>query len=69
MNAVKYKEVSTKTKIENQLEDAIKNINSYCSKDLFDSNSSKSLIDECNAVRKALQDLFNLYGDEVNFFT
>ena len=38
MNPVNYKEAKIKTKLERQLDDAIKNINELTNKDLFETN-------------------------------
>ena len=65
MNSSNYNEIRTKTKIEHQLDSAIKSISELASKDLLDSGKKSNIVDECNALKKALQDLFDLYGEKV----
>ncbi len=54
-----------KTKLQRQLDDAIKNINELTNKDLFETSRKNNIIDECNALKNALQRLFDLYGENV----
>ena len=65
MNSANYNELKTKTKIERQLDDAINNINELTSKELFDSKRKNDILDECKALKNALQSLFDLYGENV----
>ena len=65
MNPVNYNEVKMKTKLQRQLDDAIKNINELTNKDLFETSRKNNIIDECNALKNALQRLFDLYGENV----
>lgn len=66
MSSAQYFDAKSRVKLEHQLEDAIKNVHSLTSQDLFDSERKKFLVDECNALRIALQDLLKSYPDNVN---
>ena len=65
MNSANYNELKTNTKIERQLDDVINNINELTSKELFDSKRKNNILDECKALKNALQSLFDLYGENV----
>lgn len=63
-----YKEIRTKTNLQNQLDDTLKSI----TKISFENNSAQrknKLHEECDALRKALVDLFNAYGTNVTLYT
>lgn len=65
MNQGDYKEIKNKTKLERQLDDSIKSIHSIAGQDLFESSRKNFLLDECNALRSALQDLLKYYPENV----
>lgn len=63
-SAIFYKEIRTKTNLQNQLDETLNNI----TKISFENTSSERknrLYEECDAVRRALVDLFNSYGTKV----
>lgn len=60
-----YKEIRTKDNLQNQLNETLNNVTGIS----FANNNTERknrLQDECNALRKALVDLFNSYGNNVN---
>ena len=57
-----YKEIRTKTNIQKQLDETLDQITKSSTFENDNTDRKNRLQDECNALRKALVDLFNSYN-------
>lgn len=65
LNASKYKE--NKDDINKQLEETIRQVMAFSEQNLTESNTKNRLVDECHALSKAMQDLFDSYRNKVTY--
>jgi len=58
-----YKDSKLQHKIESQLSEAIKKINSYSDQNILNENNSNIILSECKNLSSALQNFFKSFGD------
>lgn len=66
LNPIDHNEIKHRVQLESQLEDALKSIGLLTNSGLSDTIENNRIVEECQAVRKALQDLFDSYSDNVS---
>ena len=64
-DSVKYNETKNRTKLQNQLDETTCDILSFSNKSLGASKNLNRILDECNLLKQALQDLFKSYENKV----
>ena len=65
MKPIDHIELKQKNNLELQLDNILKNIQSFTSSNLIESERNDRIGEECSSIRKALQDLFDSYSDNV----
>ncbi len=65
MSPISYSEAKNRTYLQNQLNDVVTGIFSSSDVLTFDKESKNKLIEECNALKNAMQDLFKSYESRV----
>lgn len=65
LNPTDQNELKKRQKFENQVEDIIKSINTFASKDLILTERKNRILDEANTMKMSLHAFFDSYSDNV----
>jgi catenin alpha len=68
MNPISFNESKMRVNLETHLESIISSVALMADSESTRPNRRDRIVDECNALRQALQDLLNAYISNVSFF-